>query len=134
MSPKRTIGWAGVIFLVPFVELLGRNILANLNDLQPLVFDWALVAFFCLAVIWLVAFASRAAAGLLLAFSLFSLAAMTWFIFGLVPHTALVTTKVYDFGLLFLWIATAVLMICALQATVGMHRRLRPAELIGVFD
>lgn len=134
MSPKRTILWAGAIFLVPFVELLGRNILLNHANPQPLAFDLTLVAFFGLAVVWLVAFASRAAAGLLLTFSLFSLAAMTWFIFGLVPHTALVTTKVYDFGLLFLWLSAAVLMVCALQATMGLHRRLRPAELIGVFD
>lgn len=133
MSPRRTIGWAAVIFLVPFVELLGRNILGNLDDLKPLAFDVTLVGFFLLSVVWLVAFASRAAAMLLLAFCHFSLGVMAAFIFVLVPHTSLATTKVYDFALLFLWISASVLMFQAFKATRTIHHRPRsdPAFVFG---
>lgn len=123
MSPRRTIGWAAVIFLVPFVELLGRNILGNLDDLKPLVFDLTLVGFFLGSIVWLVAFSSRAAAMLLLAFCHFSIGAMAGFIFFLVPHTSLPTTKVYDFALLFLWISASVLMFQAFKAARTVHHR-----------
>lgn len=123
MSPKKTIRWAAAIFLVPFFELVGRNILVNLDDLKPLIFDWTLVGFICLSVVWLLVFASRTAAMLLLGFCLFSLGVMAAFIFVLVPHTSLATTKVYDFALLFLWVSASVLMFQAFQAARSIHRQ-----------
>jgi hypothetical protein len=133
LSPTTTIRWAAAIFLVPFLELLGRNILGNHDDLQPLIFDWTLVAFFGLLVVWLLVFASRAAAMLLLIFSIFSLGTLASFIFVLVPRSDMPTIKVYDFALLFLWISASVLMFQAFQAARAIHRG-RRADLAVVFS
>lgn len=135
MSSEKTIRWAAAIFLVPFIELIGRNILINLNDYTPLIFDWTLVALFLLSIVWLLAFSSRTAAILLLSYCLFSLIAMAYFIFVLDPHGPAVTTKIYNFALLFLWISASVLMFNAFRAARDIQRKRRgPTDLATVFE
>jgi hypothetical protein len=135
MSSEKTIKWAVAIFLVPFVELLGRNILINLRDYPVLVFDWTLVAIFLLSTLWLLAFSSRTAATILLGYCLFSIVALAYFIFVLDPHGPAVTTKIYNFALLFLWISASVLMFNAFRAAQDIQRRRRgPTDLAGVFE
>jgi hypothetical protein len=135
MTPVKTIRWATVIFLVPFLELLGRNILINLNNYSSLIFDWALVGIFLLVSLWLLAFASRTAAVVLLAYCVFSILALAYFIFLLDPHGPSVASKIYNFGLLFLWISASVLMFNAFLAArdIQRGRRLGP-DLVAVFD
>ena len=135
MSSEKTIRWAAAIFLVPFIELFGRNILMNLNDYTPLIFDWTLVALFLLSIVWLLAFSSRTAAIILFSYCLFSLVAMAYFIFILDPHGPAVTTKIYNFALLFLWISASVLMFNAFQAARDIQRKRRgPTDPATVFE
>jgi len=135
MSSEKTIRWAAAIFLVPFVELLGRNILINLNDSQVLIFDCSFVSIFLLFNIWLLAFASRTAAALLLTYSVFSILALTYFIFVLDPHGPAVTTKIYNFALLFLWISASVLMFNAFGAARDIQRKRKGStDLALVFE